>query len=135
MLDALPVHILPIDTLFGSANHNVLPEPLELGVGEWLSLAVCYHIRRDAGCFGFPETICKAAWDRNVSFGSFRLQNGRYRGAVLLAAPCSAHGNIGCIGIQKDTIPLQCQDFLPAHARIQAEHGEYIRGKSLDGIQ
>lgn len=60
LLNALPIHILAIDSFFGRTNDNILPEPLKLGIGEGLPFAVSNHMIGFAACLGFLKAFNKA---------------------------------------------------------------------------
>src|SRR5574344_1161025 len=91
LLNALPIHILAIDSFFGRTNDNILPEPLKLGIGEGLPFAVSNHMIGFAACLGFLKAFNKALWNRNIPSCSIGFQYGCYLGTVLFASPGSPY--------------------------------------------
>ena len=60
--ELLTVDVTGIAALLGGSCHDILPDALELGVGERAALAVCYDIGRIGPGLGLPQTLRKTFW-------------------------------------------------------------------------
>ena len=89
MLNFLPVDISGVGSLFRGACFNVLPNTLELSIGQGTAFTVGNHILGGGLFLGFPQTLCQLRRQRHIPSGGFGLQLCCDNRSVMFRVPCS----------------------------------------------
>ena len=135
VLDLLPIHIPGVGALLGAADSDILPEPSPLCARQRLPLAACNDIIRNRRFFHFFQTIDELRRNWDCPLCRFCFQLGCHDRAVVFDVPGTANDDVRRSPIQEYAIPLQCEGFFSAQARIQAEHNKRIWRQTAHRVQ
>ena len=111
MLYSFPIFVSVINPLLCCSGNYILPEPLELRVGQRIAITIWNNILRSGVCFCFSQAVSQADRERNISLRCFCFQFIKNDRSVAFCVPCPSYCQVWGIRIQIYRIPLQGEDF------------------------